>query len=90
MYAIDLLGFGESEKAPIDYSMELWRDLILDFMSEYVKEPVVLVGNSIGSLAALMVMLLKQTYTLVLIKNIQAEVFVNIVNEIHCFLVVRN
>lgn len=55
VYTIDLLGFGGSDKAPVAYSMELWRDLILDFMSEYIKEPAVLVGNSTGSLAALMV-----------------------------------
>ena len=26
VYAIDLLGFGSSDKAQVDYSMELWRD----------------------------------------------------------------
>ena len=32
--------------------MEFWRDQIANFVSEVVKEPVALVGNSIGSLAA--------------------------------------
>ncbi|KAL4425609.1 hypothetical protein ABPG75_009625 [Micractinium tetrahymenae] len=55
VYAVDLLGLGGSEKPLIDYSMELWRDQLLDFLTEYVQAPTVLVGNSIGSLAALMV-----------------------------------
>ncbi|KAG1679807.1 hypothetical protein FOA52_012719 [Chlamydomonas sp. UWO 241] len=55
VYAIDLLGFGASDKAQVDYTMELWRDLITDFHAEFVQVPAVLIGNSIGSLAALMV-----------------------------------
>ena len=55
VYAIDLLGFGDSEKAPIDYSLEIWRDLICDFWDAFVGEPTVWVGNSIGALLALMV-----------------------------------
>ncbi|KXZ52412.1 hypothetical protein GPECTOR_9g456 [Gonium pectorale] len=36
-------------------SMELWRDLLLDFMAEFTEgKPAVLVGNSIGALACLM------------------------------------
>jgi pimeloyl-ACP methyl ester carboxylesterase len=58
VYAIDLLGFGESAKPnlPGGYSMEVWRDQIVAFMDEFVEgKPAVLVGNSIGSLASLMV-----------------------------------
>ena len=37
-------------------SMELWRDLLVDFMAEFMGgKPAVLVGNSIGALACLMV-----------------------------------
>lgn len=54
VHAIDLLGFGASDKAPVDYCMELWRDIILDYVEEFIDEPVVVVGNSTGSLAALM------------------------------------
>lgn len=32
VYAIDLLGFGRSSKPQMQYSMELWRDLLVDFM----------------------------------------------------------
>ena len=55
VYAIDLLGFGRSDKPLLDYSTELWRDQLMDFMSEFVDAPAVLVGNSIGSLVSLMV-----------------------------------
>ncbi|KAH9782305.1 AB hydrolase-1 domain-containing protein [Citrus sinensis] len=52
VYAIDLLGFGASDK-PVGYSytMEGWAQLILDFLDEVVKKPTVLIGNSVGSLA---------------------------------------
>ncbi|KAF3329385.1 pheophytinase [Carex littledalei] len=52
VYAIDLLGFGASDKPPgFTYTMETWAELILDFLAEVVKKPTVLVGNSVGSLA---------------------------------------
>lgn len=54
VYAIDLLGFGGSQKPLIDYSMELWQDLVLDFWAEFIQEPALWVGNSIGALLALM------------------------------------
>lgn len=45
VYAVDLLGFGWSEKAIIDYDALIWRDQVVDFMKEVVKEPAILVGN---------------------------------------------
>ncbi|GMN58367.1 hypothetical protein TIFTF001_027466 [Ficus carica] len=52
VYAIDLLGFGASDKpAGFAYTMETWAQLILDFLNEVVRKPAVLVGNSVGSLA---------------------------------------
>ncbi|XP_074309234.1 uncharacterized protein LOC141643818 [Silene latifolia] len=52
VYAIDLLGFGSSDKpAGFAYTMETWAELLSDFLNEVVKEPAVLVGNSVGSLA---------------------------------------
>ncbi|KAI3964026.1 hypothetical protein MKX01_014307 [Papaver californicum] len=52
VYAIDLLGFGDSEKPTgFAYTMESWAQLILDFLDEVVQKPTVLIGNSIGSLA---------------------------------------
>lgn len=52
VYAIDLLGFGASDKpAGFEYNMESWAQLILDFANEIIQRPTVLVGNSVGSLA---------------------------------------
>ncbi|XP_009792199.1 uncharacterized protein LOC107824051 [Nicotiana tabacum] len=52
VYAIDLLGFGASDKpAGFQYNMESWAQLILDFANEIIQRPTVLVGNSVGSLA---------------------------------------
>ncbi|XP_020091000.1 uncharacterized protein LOC109711998 isoform X2 [Ananas comosus] len=52
VYAIDLLGFGASEKPPgFAYTMETWTELILDFLDQVIKKPTVLIGNSVGSLA---------------------------------------
>lgn len=53
VYAIDLLGFGWSEKAIIDYNSSVWRDQVADFLNEIVKDPAILVGNSLGGLTAL-------------------------------------
>ncbi|CAA0827775.1 alpha/beta-Hydrolases superfamily protein [Striga hermonthica] len=51
-YAIDLIGFGGSDKpAGFQYTMEIWAQLILDFLDEIVRRPTVLLGNSVGSLA---------------------------------------
>ncbi len=57
VYALDLLGFGSSEKPIIDYSMEVWDQQIRDFMQEFIGEssPAIIMGNSVGSLATLMV-----------------------------------
>ncbi|KAH9782298.1 AB hydrolase-1 domain-containing protein [Citrus sinensis] len=53
VYAIDLLGFGASDKpAGYSYTMEGWAQLILDFLDEVVKKPTVLIGNSVGSVIA--------------------------------------
>jgi pimeloyl-ACP methyl ester carboxylesterase len=56
VFAIDLLGFGGSDKPPLDYSLELWRDLLHDFWAEHIQTPTVFVGNSIGGLLCLMML----------------------------------
>lgn len=53
VYALDLLGFGASRKASADYSIELWVEQLHDFWQTLIAQPVVLVGNSIGSLVCL-------------------------------------
>ncbi|XP_069150505.1 uncharacterized protein [Solanum lycopersicum] len=54
VYALDLLGFGWSEKTLIDYDALLWRDQVVDFLKEIVKQPAVLVGNSLGGFTTLL------------------------------------
>ncbi len=56
VFALDLLGFGASDKPPLDYTLELWEDLLSDFWKEHVGEPIIFVGNSIGGLLSLMLM----------------------------------
>nr|WP_199313852.1 alpha/beta fold hydrolase [Leptolyngbya sp. FACHB-671] len=56
VFALDLLGFGGSEKPPLDYNLELWEELLKDFWTEQVQQPAVFAGNSIGGLLCLMVM----------------------------------
>lgn len=56
VFAIDLLGFGGSEKAPINYTIEVWVELLKDFWTAHIKEPAVFIGNSIGALISLMVL----------------------------------
>ena len=53
VYALDLLGFGASRKARINYSADLWTEQVYDFWQTFICTPVVLVGNSIGSLVCL-------------------------------------
>ena len=53
VYALDLLGFGASQKAPVNYDVSLWVDQVYDFWLTFIREPVVLAGNSIGSLICL-------------------------------------
>ena len=53
VYAIDLLGFGASRKADTDYSAALWTEQLHDFWQTFIGVPVILVGNSLGSLVCL-------------------------------------
>ena len=56
VFAIDLLGFGGSAKPALDYSLELWQELLKDFWSAHIQQPTVFVGNSIGGLLCLMML----------------------------------
>lgn len=53
IYALDLLGFGASEKVSTDYLVTLWVEQVHDFWQTYIRTPMVLVGNSLGSLVSL-------------------------------------
>lgn len=54
VYAIDLLGFGHSEKAQAPYSPFFWADQIHDFWQTFIGRPTILIGNSLGSVTAMM------------------------------------
>jgi pimeloyl-ACP methyl ester carboxylesterase len=53
VYAVDLLGFGGSRKVQVPYTVNLWVEQIHDFWQTFINTPVVLVGNSIGSLVSM-------------------------------------
>lgn len=53
VYAIDLLGFGGSDKPVIHYTIDLWVEQVYDFWQTYVKQPVILAGHSIGGIISL-------------------------------------
>ena len=56
VHAIDLLGFGQSDKAELEYAVEVWEALLQDYWREHIGQPAVFVGNSIGGLLALMML----------------------------------
>jgi pimeloyl-ACP methyl ester carboxylesterase len=53
VYAIDMLGWGASQKAPVNYSVHLWAEQVYDFWKTFIGKPAVIVGNSLGSLVSL-------------------------------------
>lgn len=53
VYAIDLLGFGDAEKAAASYGAPLWADQGTDFIRQVIGQPVAVVGHSLGALVAL-------------------------------------
>lgn len=55
VFALDLLGFGGSDKPPLNYTLDVWEQLLKDFWAAHIQEPAVFVGNSIGALLSLMV-----------------------------------
>lgn len=56
-YAIDLIGFGGSDKPQsgkeIEYTFETWGQQLADFCREVVGSPAFLVGNSIGCIVVM-------------------------------------
>jgi pimeloyl-ACP methyl ester carboxylesterase len=55
VWAIDLLGFGRSAKPNQEYSGNLWREQLHDFITQVIGQPVILAGNSLGGYACLCV-----------------------------------
>jgi pimeloyl-ACP methyl ester carboxylesterase len=55
-YAIDLIGFGGSDKPVpgiVDYTFETWGQQLADFCREIVGSPAFLIGNSIGCIVVM-------------------------------------
>lgn len=48
VYAIDLPGFGESDKPKLNYNTEFFTNLLEDFLNKKGLENVTVVGNSMG------------------------------------------
>lgn len=55
VWAIDLVGFGRSAKPNWQYSGDVWRDQLNDFIKDVIGQPTVLAGNSLGGYASLCV-----------------------------------
>jgi pimeloyl-ACP methyl ester carboxylesterase len=55
VWAIDMLGFGRSSKPAWEYTGNLWREQLNDFITEVIKQPTVIAGNSLGGYACLCV-----------------------------------
>ncbi|MEB3291576.1 MAG: alpha/beta fold hydrolase [Synechococcales bacterium] len=53
VYAIDLLGFGASQKGAASYGTAVWVEQVYEFWRSLIRQPVVLVGNSLGSVVCL-------------------------------------
>ncbi|HEX7733436.1 MAG TPA: alpha/beta fold hydrolase [Ktedonobacteraceae bacterium] len=54
VYALDLLGFGLSDRPPISYSAETYIDLIGDFLKEVIGQPALVAAHGLSGAYAVM------------------------------------
>ncbi|KAL6779808.1 hypothetical protein ACKKBG_A13810 [Auxenochlorella protothecoides x Auxenochlorella symbiontica] len=52
VYAPTLPGYGRSEKQALPYGQDLWTSFLCEFVVHVVRQPVTVVGNSIGGFVA--------------------------------------
>lgn len=48
VYAVDVVGYGRSEKVPTAYTQDLWECMLYEFVRSVVRKPAYVAGNSIG------------------------------------------
>ena len=53
VYALDLVGFGGSEKIANTVNTTLWSQQVADFWQTFLRRPMILAGHSLGALVAL-------------------------------------
>jgi len=49
VYAVDLLGYGLSDRPDTDYSAKLYVDLLIDFVREEIREAVYVIASSLSA-----------------------------------------
>jgi len=49
VYAVDLLGFGKSERPDVHYSGDMYVELVRDFLTEIVRAPTSIVASSLSA-----------------------------------------
>ncbi|MBD2099654.1 alpha/beta fold hydrolase [Leptolyngbya sp. FACHB-261] len=53
VYALDLLGWGHSERPNLQYTGKLYAELLVDFVNDVIAEPVAVIASSLGVAFAL-------------------------------------